>query len=191
MILWSVANETPVGEARNKFLRGLIDHARKLDPTRLLTAANERRYADANTLLIDDPVGEYLDVVGCNEYVGWYDGLPEKADKLQWKVTYNKPLIISEFGGDALFGYHGEANVRWTEEYQKNLYEHQLAMLKKIPSLRGITPWILTDFRSPRRPLPGIQDFYNRKGLISSRGERKQAFYVLQNFYRQLMREGK
>jgi beta-glucuronidase len=64
-------------------------------------------------------------------------------------------------------------------------------MLRKIPSLRGITPWILTDFRSPRRPLPRIQDFYNRKGLISSRGERKQAFYVLQNFYGQLKKEGK
>jgi beta-glucuronidase len=191
VILWSVANETPLSEARLKFLKGLIEHARKLDPTRLLTAANESHYTDAETKVIDDPLGEYLDVLGCNQYVGWYDGLPEKADNLQWKVTYNKPLIISEFGGDALFGYHGKANVRWTEEYQKNLYEHQIAMLKKIPSLRGITPWILTDFRSPRRPLPGIQDFYNRKGLISSRGERKQAFYVLQNFYRQLMREGK
>ena len=191
VILWSVANETPVDAARTKFLRGLIDHARKLDPTRLLTAANERHYADPNTQVIDDPLGEYLDVLGCNEYVGWYDGLPEKADQLQWKITYNKPLIISEFGGDALFGYHGEATVRWTEEYQKNLYEHQLGMLKKIPSLRGMTPWILTDFRSPRRPLPRIQDFYNRKGLISSRGERKQAFYVLQNFYRELMKEGK
>jgi beta-glucuronidase len=191
VILWSVANETPVSETRTKFLKGLIDHARSLDPTRLLTAANERRYADPNTQVVDDPLGEYLDVLGCNEYVGWYDGVPEKADHLQWKVPSNKPLIISEFGGDALFGYRGEKNVRWTEDYQKNLYEHQIGMLKKIPSLRGITPWILVDFRSPRRPLPNIQDFFNRKGLISSRGERKQAFYVLQNFYRELIREGK
>jgi len=191
IILWSVANETPLGEARLSFLKGLIDDARKMDPTRLLTAANERHYADPNTQVIDDPLGEYLDVIGCNEYVGWYDGLPEKADRLQWKINYNKPLIISEFGGDALFGNHGDKGVRWTEEYQNNLYEHQLAMLKKIPSLRGMTPWILTDFRSPRRPLPRIQDFYNRKGLISSRGERKQAFYTLQNFYRDLVKEGK
>ena len=189
VILWAVANETPVSEARTKFLKGLIDHARSLDPTRLLTAANERRYADPNTQVVDDPLGEYLDVLGCNEYVGWYDGLPEKADGLQWKVPSNKPLIISEFGGDALFGYRGEKNVRWTEDYQRNLYEHQIGMLKKIPSLRGITPWILVDFRSPRRPLPNIQDFFNRKGLISNRGERKQAFYVLQGFYRELMKE--
>jgi beta-glucuronidase len=191
IILWSVANETPVGEARMKFLKGLIDHARMLDPTRLLTAANERRYADPNTQIVDDPLGEYLDVLGCNEYVGWYDGLPEKADRLTWKIAYNKPLIISEFGGDALFGHHGDKGAKWTEEYQRDLYEHQVAMLKKIPALRGMSPWILTDFRSPRRPLPRIQDFYNRKGLISSRGERKQAFYVLQNFYRELIKEGK
>lgn len=191
VILWSVANETPVGEARNHFLKGLIDYARSLDSTRLLTAANERHYTDPNTQVVDDPLGEYLDVLGCNEYVGWYDGPPVKADHLTWKVALNKPLVISEFGGDALFGKHGDKNARWTEEYQKDLYEHQIAMLRRIPSLRGMTPWILTDFRSPRRPLPGIQDFFNRKGLISSRGDRKQAFYVLQSFYRELMKEGK
>jgi beta-glucuronidase len=191
IILWSVGNETPVSEARNHFLKGLIDSARALDPTRLLTAANERHYADANTQVVDDPLGEYLDVLGCNEYVGWYDGPPEKADRLTWKVIQNKPLVISEFGGDALYGLHGDKQTRWTEEYQKDIYDHQLTMLRKIASLRGMTPWILTDFRSPRRPLPHIQDFYNRKGLISNRGDRKQAFFVLQRFYRELMRAGK
>ncbi|HYJ46443.1 MAG TPA: glycoside hydrolase family 2 TIM barrel-domain containing protein [Pyrinomonadaceae bacterium] len=191
VILWSVANETPVGEARNRFLKGLVDHARSLDPTRLLTAANERHYADPNTQVVDDPLGEYLDVLGCNEYVGWYDGPPEKADHLTWKVMLNKPLVISEFGGDAQFGRHGDKKARWTEEYQRDVYEHQIAMLRRIPGLRGMSPWILTDFRSPRRPLPGIQDFFNRKGLISSRGDRKQAFYVLQSFYRELMKEGR
>ena len=191
VILWSVANETPVGDARLKFLKGLIDYTRSLDSTRLLTAANERHYENPATQVVDDPLGAYLDVLGCNEYVGWYDGIPAKADGLTWKVTLNKPLIISEFGADALFGNHGDKNARWTEEYQKDLYEHQIAMLRKIPALRGMSPWILTDFRSPRRPLPGIQDFYNRKGLISSRGERKQAFFVLQSYYRELIKSGK
>lgn len=190
IILWSVANETPVGDARMTFLKGLIDRARALDPTRLLTAANERHYAGADTQVVDDPLGQYLDVLGCNEYVGWYDGAPEKADRLTWKIEYNKPLVISEFGGDALFGNHGDKRARWTEEYQKDVYEHQIAMLRKIPSLRGMSPWILADFRSPRRPLPGIQDFYNRKGLISNRGERKAAFFVLQAFYRELIQKG-
>ena len=58
-------------------------------------------------------------------------------------------------------------------------------MLQRIPALAGMTPWILMDFRSPRRTLVGIQDYYNRKGVISDRGQRKQAFYVLQKFYRE------
>ena len=186
VVIWSVANETPLSDARLVFLKNLVSHARSLDSTRLLSAAMERHYVDATTQMIDDPLGEFLDVLGCNEYVGWYDGLPSKADNLQWKSKYDKPLIMSEFGADALYGHHGDALARWTEEYQENLYQHQLAMLKRIPFLRGTAPWILTDFRSPRRPLPGIQDYWNRKGLISNRGEKKKAFYVMQQWYREL-----
>ena len=189
VVIWSVANETPLSDARLTFLRNLVSHARSLDSTRLLSAAMERHYVDATTQMIDDPLGEYLDVLGCNEYVGWYDGLPAKADGLEWKSKYEKPLIMSEFGADALYGHHGDVLARWTEEYQENLYRHQIAMLKRIPFLRGTAPWILTDFRSPRRPLPGIQDYWNRKGLISNRGEKKKAFYVMQQWYRELQRK--
>ena len=189
VVIWSVANETPLGDARLSFLKNLIDHARSLDQTRLLSAAMERHYVDDKTQMIDDPLGEYLDVLGCNEYVGWYDGLPEKADRLEWKSKYQKPLVMSEFGGDARYGNHGDALTRWTEEYQESIYQHQLRMLKRIPFLRGTAPWILMDFRSPRRPLPKIQDYWNRKGLISDRGEKKKAFYVMQQFYRELQQK--
>ena len=125
-------------------------------------------------------------MIGLNEYIGWYgDRKPEDADKIQWKFAYNKPVIVSEFGADALYNLHGDAFTRFTEEYQANLYQHQLGMLSRMPQLAGMSPWILMDFRSPRRPLPGIQDYFNRKGLISDRGQRKQAFYLLQKFYRE------
>ena len=186
VVIWSMANETPLSEPRLSFLRNLVTHARSLDSTRLISAAMERHYAGATTQMIDDPLGEYLDVLGCNEYVGWYDGLPDKADGLEWRSKYEKPLIISEFGGDALYGNHGDVLARWTEEYQENLYRHQIAMLKRIPFLRGTAPWILMDFRSPRRPLPKIQDYWNRKGLISNRGEKKKAFYVMREWYNEL-----
>jgi beta-glucuronidase len=186
VVIWSVANETPLSDARLSFLKNLITHARSLDSTRLISAAMERHYIDATTQMIDDPLGEYLDVLGCNEYVGWYDGLPDKADRLTWKSKYQKPVIMSEFGADARYGHHGDALTRWTEEYQEDLYRRQIAMLKRIPFLRGASPWILMDFRSPRRPLPNIQDYWNRKGLISNRGEKKKAFYVMQQWYREL-----
>jgi beta-glucuronidase len=189
VVVWSVANETPLSNERLSFLKNLISHARSLDSTRLMSAAMERHYVNDTTLTIDDPLGEYLDVLGCNEYVGWYDGLPEKADGLRWETKYQKPLVMSEFGGDALYGNHGDALTRWTEEYQESIYQHQIGMLKRIPFLRGTSPWILTDFRSPRRPLPKIQDYWNRKGLISNRGEKKKAFYVLQGWYRELQQK--
>jgi beta-glucuronidase len=189
VICWSVSNETPLSVPRLEFLKGLIRQARKMDSARLLTAAMERHYIDASTQMIDDPLGEYVDVLGCNEYIGWYDGLPEKADTIQWKTIYQKPLIISEFGGSALFGYHADSLTVWSEEYQESLYKHQIAMLQKIPFLCGMSPWILMDFRSPRRQLPGIQDFRNRKGLVSEHGEKKKAFYVLQKYYENQRKE--
>jgi len=186
IILWSMANETPQGEARLSFISKLAELTRTLDPTRLVTAAMLNHYEGQTTKVIDDPLSEYLDVVGCNEYIGWYDGLPSKADNMEWKTHYQKPVVMSEFGGEAQYGRHGDDLTRWTEEYQENLYRHQIAMLKRISFLRGTAPWILMDFRSPRRLLPQIQDYYNRKGLLSSRGEKKKAFYVMQEFYREL-----
>ena len=187
IVLWSVANETPVGEARTAFLRKLAGQVRTLDPTRLVTAAmmhhNDGGAAEGNTDLLDDPLGADLDVLGCNEYLGWYDGLPDKADHIDYKTIYTKPLIMSEFGADALYGLHGDPLTRWTEEYQENVFQHQVGLLNRIPFLRGTSPWVLMDFRSPRRTLEGIQDFFNRKGLVSVRGDKKKAFYVMREFY--------
>jgi len=186
IVLWSMANETPINDARTKFIGDLADHARKLDPTRLITAAllvHDQPEGDRTVEIVDDPLGKYLDVLGTNQYIGWYWATPESADTTDWRIKYDKPLIMSEFGAGAKAGLHGEPNELWTEEYQANIYNHQIGMLNRIPQLRGISPWILMDFRSPRRELPGIQDGFNRKGLISDQGQKKAAFFVLQKAY--------
>ena len=184
VIIWSIANETPIGPERNVFLKSMAEYARSLDSTRLIGAASDKAtHIDAQHMALNDPLGEYLDVIGLNEYVGWYFGKKEDADQIQWSFKYQKPVIITEFGGGAQYGLHGDSDTRFTEEYQADLYRHQLTMLNKIPALAGMSPWVLMDFRSPRRTLSGIQDYFNRKGLFSDRGQRKQAFYVLQKFY--------
>ncbi len=191
VILWSIANETPATEARTAFLTRSAAYVKEQDPTRLVTAAllvhgpqGGNDDASGNTKYIDDPLGKSLDVIGFNEYIGWYEGPPERADTMQWKVAYDKPLIVSEFGGGAKAGLHGPETERWTEEYQASIYRHQIGMLNRIPQLRGMTPWVLMDFRSPVRQLPGVQDGFNRKGLISDQGQKKQAFVVLQKAYK-------
>ncbi|MBQ7425903.1 MAG: beta-glucuronidase [Prevotella sp.] len=182
VIIWSIANETPHSAQRDAFLSQLAKHARSLDDTRLISMAMEVTGASNYVNRLNDNMNEYVDVVSFNQYIGWYRDVND-APKMTWEIPYNKPVIISEFGGGARYGYHGAKNQRWTEEFQENLYRENLAMLDKIDGLSGTTPWILKDFRSPRRVLPGVQDYYNRKGLLSDKGERKLAFYVLKQWY--------
>ena len=187
IVLWSVSNETPKSAERNAFLQQLIKTARTLDPTRLITTAtNQTNSTEAHKKVFDDPIIADLDVFGVNEYIGWYEGVPNDLDITTWATPYDKPMIVSEFGGEATYGFHGPVTQRWTEENQEEVYKHQIAALRKIPFLRGTSPWILKDFRSPHRNLPRLQDGFNRKGLISENGERKKAFYILQQFYREL-----
>ncbi|MGB8493769.1 MAG: glycoside hydrolase family 2 TIM barrel-domain containing protein [Candidatus Acidiferrum sp.] len=184
VILWSVANETPATPPRTAFLTTLARDVHQLDPSRLVTAALLVG-TEGNTKIVDDPLGDVLDVLGTNEYVGWYEHTAADADHTQWDIRYQKPLIMSEFGGGAKAGLHGDVSTRWTEEFQANIYEHQFVMLNQIPQLRGMSPWLLMDFRSPLRLLPEIQDFYNRKGLISQDGHKKKVFFVLQKAYKE------
>jgi len=185
IILWSVANETPVNDARNAFLRSLIAQVRSLDDSRLVTAALlSKREGKVQT--IDDPLVNDLDVMAINTYNGWYSGDPlASLPSLEWRSPAHKPLIFSEFGAEALAGYHDAvaAPHKFSEEYQAEFYRQTLAMAARVPNLRGMAPWILKDFRSPRRQHPVYQQGWNRKGLISPTGVHKQAFDVLAEEY--------
>lgn len=190
VILWSVANETPRSEARFTFLSSLAESVRELDSTRLITAALETQSREEGVIGIHDPMAEVVDVIGVNSYCGWYGNMPpEECSDLRWVSDSNKPVIMSEFGGGALQGYHGSSQDRWTEEYQAAIYRSNLEMIDNISFVRGTSPWILKDFRSPRRPLPRIQDFWNRKGLISDEGLKKEAFYIVRDWYEQKIEE--
>ncbi len=196
VVLWSISNETPLSlKERDDFLLELLQIGRKLDPTRLFTAALHTAHPTVFTTTqkyfkMEDTMGEHLDVVAFNRYIGWYDSLPDFCDEITWDTVYkDKPHIVSEFGAGGLAGHYGDKLTRWTEDFQEYSYEKQLAMYKKVPFLRGLSPWILKDFRTPKRLLPGIQDDWNLKGVVSYHGEKKKSFYVLQRFYKELMQE--
>lgn len=182
IIIWSVANETPHGEARDKFLSSLAKYAHANDPVRLVSMAMEVTSAQGNLNRLQDNMHQYVDVVAFNEYVGWYRDT-KAARNMVWEIPYEKPAIISEFGGGALQGWHGSADQRFTEEFQEDLYKANVDMFERIEGLAGTSPWILMDFRSPRRQLFGVQDFFNRKGLVSEKGIKKLAFYVMKDWY--------
>ena len=108
VVVWSVANETPISDAhRRNSSNRLVDEARELDGTRLVSAAMEVRTDPHDPLhkIVDDPFGQYTDLVSFNQYTGWYDGLPDKIDRIHWSIKYQKPVFISEFGADAKAGF--------------------------------------------------------------------------------------
>jgi beta-glucuronidase len=187
LAFWGVANETQPSEPRNAFIRHLIATCRAVDTTRLITAAFDlvRFNKQKETFVMDDPFTKELDVVAVNKYLGWYHSWPVSPDKAVWDVARGQPLIISEFGGEALYGKTGEKDVvsSWSEDYQETLYKNNLEMFEHIPNLRGTSPWLLFDFRSPFRFHPTNQDGWNRKGLISDQGYRKKAWFLMKHYY--------
>lgn len=187
VIIWSVGNETPISPVRTEFMRNLVAAAKALDSTRMVSAALEVNYNSGKNLnLIDDPLGQYVDLVAFNEYLGWYGGLPSACRTTNWGTPYNKPLFISETGAGAKAGFHADSLTIFSEEYQEWYYKEQVDMLQRMPdNFVGLSPWVLTDFRSPKRNNPLYQEGWNRKGLYSNEGEKKKAFYVLQGWYRQ------
>ncbi|MBW7892887.1 MAG: beta galactosidase jelly roll domain-containing protein [Chitinophagaceae bacterium] len=184
IIIWSVANETPRSEARTKFISRLANKAREFDASRLVSAAlNGTAQIKPGTWSIEDKLINALDVIGVNQYYGWFGGTPDSLDKMKWQFDYQKPVLMTEFGASAPFGNHGDKKEKYTEECQAYYYEKTIEMIKRIPGLSGTCPWSLAEHRSPLRLMSGIEDGFSRAGLISWNGQRKKAFYVMKKYY--------
>jgi beta-glucuronidase len=180
VIIWSVGNENADTEERLAFMSRLAKKAKELDGSRLVSAACLIKH---DKLLIEDRLASFLDVIGINEYYGWYDPDFDKLPKILSNSAPGKPVLICEFGADARLGQRGTIDELWTEDKQKYVYERQVETFKKCPYIAGTTPWILYDFRCPRR-LNRYQEGFNRKGLIDAgREARKPAFHVMREFY--------
>lgn len=183
VIIWSVGNENEDTDLRLQFMGNLAKCAHELDHTRAVSAAclvNFKKNA------IEDRLEQYLDIIGLNEYCGWYTADLKTLPALFANSKPQKPVIVTEFGADAHAGLHGTITDKGTEECQAFVYEKQIETIRNIPYIKGMTPWILYDFRCPRRTSVN-QKYYNTKGLLSAdKKYRKQAFYVLQKFYREL-----
>ena len=190
VVMWSVANETPVMPERTRFLKTVIEDVRTLDSTRLITAALNKNVDvggvrdGESRIVVKDPLGEFLDVVAINQYEGWYGKRhPGEIKNVSFRNSYDKPMMFSEFGAGALYGKRGDRMERWTEDYQAWLFAETVKVVESTPGCVGLAPWLLKDFRSPRR-WHGAQELWNRKGLIDPAGKRKLAFNVLRDYYR-------
>jgi beta-glucuronidase len=192
VIVWSVANETPRDDPKRlEFLLNMKREVLSIDSSRFISAALDRTEDKENyTITITDPFARESNIVSVNEYIGWYGSLPDRIGKMKWDLReHDKPFLVSEFGSGAKYNMPGDSLTRWSEDYQDWMYRETLKMLDQIPQFRGTSPWVLVDFRSPRRNLAHIKDGWNRKGLISSNGQKKKAFYTLKRYYDEKARQ--
>jgi beta-glucuronidase len=187
VIVWSVGNENPDTEPRLAFMSALARKAKELDPSRLVSAAC---MLDHVNHIISDRLAAYLDVIGANQYYGWYQTDFNNLIKLFENSKPDKPVIITEFGADAKAGHRGTIDEKGTEDCQAAIYRKQVDVLAQIPYVKGMTPWILYDFRCPRRLHAITQNYYNTKGLLSEdKARHKLAYDVLRQFYAGLQKE--
>lgn len=188
VLMWSLSNETRPGKARDRFMSDLLKYARTLDGSRLFTSAFSILQIDEQTgdVSMKDRFSEEVDVVGINLYMGWYRPWTRSPEEYTWNVSRGKPLVFSEFGGEALYGKHGDRETAssWSEDYQAELYRKNLRMIDGIGNLAGVVPWLLYDFRSPFRLHPHLQQGWNRKGVLSDGGERKKSWYVMKEYFK-------
>ncbi len=187
--IWSLSNETYPGTPnRNEALISLTQKCKAIDSTRLIShVINTQGYGN-NTFTVHDSLYKYSDIVAINEYIGWYIPWQGKPSDTKWEIDFpNKPVFISEFGGEALYGNNdlpSDEAFNWTEGYQEQIYKDQIKMFNTIPNLVGVCPWILFDYKSLSRMNQLYQNGYNRKGLISENGEKKKAWYIMNEYYK-------
>jgi len=188
IVVWCLSNETyPSTPNRTNALIELTKKCRELDSSRLIVHVTNSQQYEGNTFKISDPLYQFSDIVALNEYIGWYIPWQGKPTDTKWSIAIpNKPVFISEFGAEALYGNNdlpGDIAGNWTETYQAQVYKNQIEMFKTVPNLCGVSAWLLFDYQSPGRMHPTFQHGYNRKGLISEKGEKKKAWYSMRDYF--------
>lgn len=189
VVVWSLSNETyPSTPNRNEALIKLTQKCKAIDSTRLIVHVINTHGYSYNTINVWDTLYEHSDMICINEYIGWYIPWQGKPSETKWNISSpNKPVFISEFGGEALYGNHigpSDEAAYWTEAYQEKIFKDQVEMFGTISNLCGVCPWLLFDYRSLGRMNQVYQNGYNRKGLLSEHGEKKKAWYIIHEYYK-------
>lgn len=168
VILWSLANE-PINtrpEAAQSFAL-LFEQARRLDPTRPVAFVGEHEISP------EDDALALCDVLCLNRYDGWYfdtaqleQGVQRLSDDLDtYHERYQKPILLTEFGADAIPGHHAHPPEMFSEEYQAQMILRFLDVLDSKPYVIGAHIWNLCDFKTGqgiRRPKA-----LNHKGVFT------------------------
>jgi len=177
VIWWSVGNEVPLHQRScAKFIKKLMNLARELDNSRIVTCVSRK--------LIPDLIRNNVDVATINTYFGWYYGHEKMISTILDIIrtpTHNKPWIYTEFGAGAKYGFHAnwKNQVRYSEEKQLQVLDYTIRTINSKDFFAGWFIWIYRDFKSVKRTNQ-FQQGFNRKGIVSGeKNEKKLIFYRL------------
>ena len=207
-ILWSLGNECKVAHPEAPaFFSELARTVRALDRSRLLSYAS--LYGEMGE------VGDLLDVVGVNEYWGWYDRVsarpgrdrqlerqaarradgtlaleiaPLDLGRLERELVakaarYDKPLLLTEFGADAIPGYRADDLALWSEDYQAHCLEVTYEVLRQASHVCGAFPFLYQDYPDPSKYVNAYWDGLNYKGVVTYDRARKAGWQALREIY--------
>ena len=182
VVMWSLANEPYVESQEGKhFFKEMAATARSLDPTRPITYVAH--------LEPEDNLGyEYYDVVCINKYYGWYiapgqliEALPEFTACIErFRNAFGKPMIISEFGADAIDGMHCDPPQMFSEEYQSMTVELKYKEMRKKDYIIGAHVWAFADFKAAQTTARII---LNRKGVFTRDRQPKMVAHMLKKLW--------
>ncbi|KAF3804368.1 Beta-glucuronidase [Colletotrichum gloeosporioides] len=180
VVMWTVTNEPASAEpGAREYLEPLVSLTRKLDPTRPVCFANM-----GFATFEKDRVTDLFDVICLNRYYGWYSqtGDLEAAEKvleddlLGWQGKYGKPIIMTEYGAEALSGLHSVTDLPWSEEYQARFLEMFHRVFDRVDSVVGEHVWNFADFHTTS----GIHRVDgNKKGVFTRDRKPKSSVHVL------------
>jgi len=178
LVLVGLANEIPSNrESGGKFIKELAEFSRPLLSGQLLSITSDRFEKDRAV--------KYIDLIGFNCYFGWYGG---KIDQLNDKIRVltkafpDKPILISEYGADAVLGRHGAIGDIWTEENQARFLEASYKIIETAPGIAGGIIWLFADYPDPIRVF-NPEAFVNQKGLLDQDRKEKLGFQVARSLY--------
>ncbi len=185
VIMYSILNEPPsdIPEVA-EFIRKLAAYFKEIDPSRPITFASHKSVRDLAL--------SYVDVISLNFYRGWYsewgnidEGVNSMITDLEeiHRKNPEKPIIMTEFGADAIIGLHSDPPNMWSEDYQAEFIRKYVEALSKKNFINGLHVWVFADFRTPQNPGRTI---LNRKGVFTRDRQPKMSVLILSSLFNNL-----
>ena len=184
IVIWGILNEcaSETEEGRKKYAAQYAQ-IRRMDQSRPTTSATCRHFTD---ICLDLP-----DVVSFNMYSGWYQDVPVKErheQEMDWIASAGgagKPVIVSEFGAAAMYGYRDRGRCKWSEERQADVIRENLEVYQKDSRLSGAFIWQFADCRVTEEGgwFATRARSHNNKGVLDEYRRPKLAYDTVKEFF--------